>query len=227
MRAPCSPPWVVLLFAVSFTLLFAFASPSAAAEATVPEIAFEGEAVVVSAAPGARVALFGVGRLSGTPLPAQVRFAELLDIDGLGAARYESAYGVPTWSVWAAVDLASGEVAVAAPAGGELRWREVPRRALRAELDGLDETRRFLELLLVRPESAPGASDGAAWSRGFGDGGEGDDDGATDGKVRVAPWLLDPLGDAPAAPSRFAPGDVLVAVDPDTLEAWTASVPGR
>lgn len=218
MRARYSPLWSLLVISAL----------SAAAAAEAPTVAFDATAVTVTgAAPGARLALLGVGRLEGGYMPVQIRFSELLVADALGEARFESEHGTPTWSVWAVADVASGEVTVAAPEGAELRWREVPPRALRSELDGLDNPRRFLEVLLVRPESTPGQGESGAWVRSFGDGGEGDGDGAADGNVRVAPSLLDPLGDAPAAPERFAPGDLIVAVDPDTLEVWTASVPGR
>ncbi len=211
------------LFVVLFPLL-----PCTAAAAEAPVVTFEDSTVVVAAGqPAGRFALLGVGRLAGGYLPAQVRLGDLVVADALGDARYESAYGVPQPSVWAAVDLATGEVTLAAPGQDGVRLREVPPRALRQELDGLDDRRRFLEVLVVRPDSAPGAGDGGAWLRAFGDGGDGDGDGATNGNLRVVPSLLEPLGDAPAAPARFAPGDVVVAIDPDTLEAWTASVPGR
>jgi hypothetical protein len=223
MRRRYSPLRVVVL------LLFLL-SPSlpAAAQGDSPRVAFEAAAVVVSGIePGARLALVGVGLATGGLLPGRIRFSELLVADALGEARLTSEHDVPTWSVWAAVDVASGEVTVAAPEGGELRRREVPPRALRAELDGLDDPRRFLEVLVVRPPATPDDGMSGAWVRSFGDGGEGDGDGATDGNVRVVPTLLEPLGDSPAAAERFAPGDVIVAIDPDSLEVWTASVPGR
>ena len=224
---PTSPP----LLSFTALALSLFAGVAAAGPAVPPEpplVTFDATSVVVAGlAPGGRAALLGVGRLVGGFMPTRVRFAEVLTADSLGEVRFDSGTEPSPLSVWAVVDLATGATALAVPEGGELHRRGMPSRALRQQLDGLDEDRRFLEVLLTRADSAEGTHDGAAWVRAFGDGGDGDDDHATDGNLRILTALLEPLADAPAPPDRFQPGDVLVVIDPDSLEVWTASVPGR
>lgn len=207
-----------VVIALTFTAVLA---TSAGAE---PAIAFEESAVVVDGlAVGGRVALSGaaIGR------DGYVRFLfrqdEVLTADAVGSVRLELDRPLPAESVWFAIDLDGGELTVAAPDGAELREIAMPGRALRPELDGLDDDRRFLYVLLVRPAAAaPGEA--GAWTTTVGDGSESDGDGREDGRLSALLSGLAPLGDSPPAPERLAPGLVFVAVDPMTLEFYAATL---
>ena len=55
-----------------------------------------------------------------------------------------------------------------------------------------------------------------------GRGGERDADGGENRSLQVALDHLTPLGTSPAPPETLASGDVLVGIDPETLETYAA-----
>jgi len=184
---------------------------------------------VTGATASGQVVVFGMTRRGAGMMTAVERIDEVVAADALGEALVELGRPVPERSVWAAVDLTSGEIALAAPAAFELREVSFPQRGIGATRRHLEDARRFLDVLLVRPVAAvPAGQDAAAvagaWGRSFGDGGEGDDDGSLDGKVRVALADLAPLGTSPQPPSELGPGDIVVAVDATTLEIYAAKL---
>jgi hypothetical protein len=214
-------PFVVLLLLAAAAAVLAAAPASAA-----PRIAFEERAVVVDGlAADGRVALSGAATGRDGWVPFLYRHDEVLTADATGAVRFELDRPLPADSVWFAVDLADGALTVAAPEGTALREIAVPARALRAELDGLDDERRYLYVLVVRPASAAAAPEEAgAWTMSVGDGAESDGDGRQDGRLRALLAGLEPLGAGPPPPERLAPGLVLVAVDATTLDFYAATL---
>ncbi len=186
-----------------------------------PVVSFEANAVLVSGvAAGGRVALLGVGRepveYSGRVVRSE---AVLTDDDGDGRVRYELETVVPWRSLWAAVDLADGEVALAAPEGYPLRIVPLPDDAVQEE--GGDRPNLLvargdlLEVLVARPGTA-----GGAWGLTVWDGHEEDRDGAGTGGVALRLPSLEPVGGTSlAAPDGLAAGDVLIAIDPNRMEA--------
>jgi hypothetical protein len=210
-------------------LLVALASPAAFA-AQPPTIDFEDDAAVVSGlAPRGQVAWMSVSR---EPREGYVRVMRregiAKDDDGDGAVRLalEPDERIAPRSLWAVVDLASGELALASPAG-EAAVREVvfPGRGVARgasnKLDRFEAGREMVELLYARPGAAP-----AAWGLTAGDGGEADDDGADDGALAAALAGARSLGGSPAPPEELTAGDVVVAVDPRTLDVFAVRLVG-
>jgi hypothetical protein len=108
-------------------------------------ISFEERAVVVDGlAADGRLALSGAATGRDGYVPNLYRHDEVLIADATGTVRLELDRPVPADSVWFAVDMADGALAIAAPEGTELREVALPARSLRQALDGLEEERRFL-----------------------------------------------------------------------------------
>lgn len=198
-----------------------------------PEVSFEEQAVVVSGAtPGGAVALFGVSQGFNGFTPYYLCDDGLLvDEDGDGAVRLELELPLSKLrSVWTAVDLASGELSLAAPEGGALTAHALPGDALSAEGDALTvAVERWAYALWVRPGREAGSG---AWGAIVGDGGASDADGEENRQVRAAVSAFVPV--RPAAPEseggppeRLSSGDLVVVVDPETLAISTARLAGE
>lgn len=201
-----------------------FALVAAAPLAAQPAISFEPAAVVASGmTPGGQMAWFGVARESKDHAATIVRRETVAtDDDRDGAVRLDLGREVPLVSIWVAVDLATGKVAVATPEGFPLRRIALPGAGAvpgGTGPDRLELNRGYLELLVVRPGSG-------VWGATVGDGGEADDDGAQDGRVSVALAHLRAGGTSPAAPQSLGPGDLLVAIDPNEMEVAVSQIPG-
>jgi len=186
-----------------------------------PQVAFEDSSVVVDGlAPGAEAVLLGVGRGISGFLPYQVSFAELVTADAAGAVRLELERPMPEVSVWVAVALADGAYTLAAPEGSELRQVALPARAIPASLARLEDARRSLQVLWVRPVGSPPAEVSGGWTARVDDGSALDGDGGENRRLAVVLDLLAPIGASPAPPAKVAAGDVLVGVDVETLEVY-------
>lgn len=199
--------------------LFLLASPLSAAP---PEISFEPEAVVARGITSkGRAAWFSVAReISRRSINVVPRHGITVDEDGDGAVRLELGQEVPLRSIWFAVDLATGEAAVAAPEGFPLLEMGLPGNAIPAALNRLELERRFACLVLVRPGVG-------AWQLRVGDGGESDEDGEPDGTLRAALSSLTAVEEGgPPPPERFSPRDVLLIIDPERLEFATVRIGG-
>jgi len=195
------------------TLLLSFlVAVCAAAASAAPTIVFDDESVSVSEiTPSGRVAFFAMAFERAGFRSRLTRLDDLLtDDDGDGMVRV-------------AVDLATGELALALPEGSPFREVAFPARGLGAELQSLEDQRLLLELFLVR---AGAGADAGAWGISLADGGPGDDDRSQNRSIRAATLDFSPVGDSPPPPERLAPGDLLVGFDPDTLELYAVRLPG-
>lgn len=195
--------------------------PTAAASAEML-LRFEETAVVAEGlTAGAEVAVLGVGRERAGFLPQRISVWEVVAADGTGTARLELGRPIPTESSWAFIELGQGEAVLAAPPDTALRQVAFPGRGIPASLRTLDDARRELTVLWVRP-----ATDGTAgaWGGAVHDGSELDGDGGQDRAVRVLLDRLEPLGASTVPPETLAEGDVLVGVDPDSLEIYAVHV---
>ncbi|MFL6290221.1 MAG: hypothetical protein ACJ759_04930 [Thermoanaerobaculia bacterium] len=187
-----------------------------------PGISFEPDAVMVRGiSPKGQTVWFSVAReISRRSTNVVPRHAIVTDEDGDGTVRLELGQEVPLRSIWFAVDLATGETAVAVPEGFPLLEMELPGRAIPAALNRLDLQRRFAYLLLVRPGVG-------AWQLRVGDGGASDEDGEPDGTLRAALSSLRPVQEGgPPPPERFSPRDVLLVIDPERMESATVRIGG-
>jgi hypothetical protein len=196
--------------AVGLVLL---ASPLSAA--TPPEISFEADSVVARGiSPRGQAVWFSVAReISRRSINVVPRHAVMTDEDGDGTVRLELGQEVPLRSIWFAVDLATGETAVAVPEGFPFLDMDLPGKAIPAALNRLDLERRFAYLVLVRPGVG-------AWQLRVGDGGASDEDGEPDGTLRAELSNLTSVQEGgPPAPERFSPRDVLLVIDPERMES--------
>lgn len=124
-------------------------------------------------------------------------------------------------SVWVVVDYASGEYAIATPAGGppvkELRHRGNGWAAGRADLDfGVSE----LDVLLVRPGRG-------AWTRRFHEGGSRDGDRRADANLRISLSAMKVLHGGDSTPSVALPRDLVIAVHPVELLTFVRAAEGQ
>lgn len=205
-------------------LLACLASVSATAQ---PSLTFDtnastgsGTVLLEDATPEGEVIWFSVERApTGYFVSVDIRReSTLADAEGTVSVRFEEE--VPTRSVWAVIDLTSGEFALASPSSYGLLEQPFKPDAFSADAEGLaDQVRhehRVVEVLWVRPGIR---SEGAgAWQVRAADGGQHDEDGILDGSVSVQPASLFPVADEAETPAFFAPGDVVVLIDPATLE---------
>lgn len=208
-RSSRSPSVLLALF-----LLAAAAGPAAAASL---RLTVGPSGLSVSGiSPKGRAVLFGITREVAPDDVATIlpHLDVLSDDDGDGAVSKDLGQPMPRRSMWVAVDLASGDFDAAAPERFRLQKVGWKGRGLDRRPDGRDQVedaRPFAEVLVVRPGVG-------AWTLRLGDGGPGDADGAADGRIAAALDRLEPLAGSPAPPSRFAPGDVVLLLDPNAME---------
>lgn len=219
-----SPGWdrfarVLRASATAALVLLLSALPGAAAP---PEVEFrEHEVLASSVTPGGTTAFWWLARGVDGFAPWTSRLSELVvDEDGDGAVSLSYDEGVPQDSLWAVVDLTSGEYVLASPADGPLREVEPPRGLARS-LPGrgeIGDERRRLEVLVVRPGSG---GEPGAWTGGAEDGGAGDGDGRRDGRTQARLERLEPLEvEGPRPPRALRAGDLVVAGDAQELVFW-------
>ncbi len=213
LHAPrvCSQAALLLL-----QLIFIFFS---AVSGSAAQMAFTDQQLTISGlTPSGKVVLFGV---SLKPLGYEsqiVKTAKVVTADAAGTL----SYSVLQRSVWAAVDLTSGALASGAPKESRAEITDLLSETQPIGIGAMSLNRpaRFLLVLMVRPAT------GGVWALDAGDG----DDGANprgDAIVRVSLAKLKALNGDLVAPTRLALGDVLIAIDPHTLHAFTAALPRR
>jgi hypothetical protein len=207
-------------------LAFVVCAPRRAAAAQPPTIAFDGAMVrATGITRGGKVAWFGVGHLhEEAALHIISRHGFVVDTDGDGEVSFEIAPEVPVHSVWIAVDMESGELAVASPEGHELRLLDLPPNAIHPGVSGgsdvFEDGHRMLQVVVVRPRS------GAAWGVDVADGGSHDGDGEGNGRLKLPLEALTPLEGSPELrPAVLTAGDIFVAIALDSLETYAAKLP--
>lgn len=192
-----------------------------------PAVTFEAGAIqVAGVTPAAKVVFFGVVRDGqGYRFRVAAREEVVEDTDKDGTVRLDLGGPVAFRSIWAAVDLASGEYTVASPAGYTPTWIDFPAAGLHGRPGGngkpdrLAERRYSLELLVVRPGLG-------AWRQTLGDGDPEDDDHAANGRIEWAVSKGRAVRGGPPAPVDLDPGDVIVAIDPTRMEVYATRLPG-
>jgi hypothetical protein len=197
------------------------------AQAAAPAVDFrESEVVVRELTPGGRAIFWWLAQGISGFTPWTSRLTEVvLDEDGDGVVSVPFDGGVPEDSLWAVVDLTSGEYTLASPAVGPLREVDPPR-GLVASLPGrgeIEDERRRLEVLVVRPGTD---GEAGAWTGGADDGGAGDGDGRRDGRTQARLERLEPLEEeGPPPPRALRAGDLVVAGDARDLVFWARRLP--
>src|SRR5215212_7660147 len=208
-----------------FLLLAVVATPFSAAAAPPnterPAVAFQSGSITVSRLTGNGEAIvFSVLQEPHKYWSTLVTDAKRLTADAGGVVHYTPP-SLPLFSVWAVVDFQTGAVTVAFPPGGALRRVEMAAPAWKRDESGsiaaLQAGRESIEMLIVRPNVG-------AWIVSNADGGAIDDDHLVNGRTMTAPGTMKAVGSGPPAPKRIVPHDVIVLIDPETMEVFTTEV---
>lgn len=191
-----------------------------------PIVTIDGDTVAArGVTPGGAVALAVAGHRHGGWLAHSVHFQTVVtDDDADGAVTFTRKTGIPETSIAVVIDVATGALAAASPAGlPEPRPRELPAAAKDVGPSGLlqlAESAARLDVLLVTPAEG-------AWAGSIFDGDRLDADASADGAVTVAFASLAPLGATARDAAAARAGDVLVLVDPTTLRYAAARLAAK
>ncbi len=215
MRSTRNPKFLLAILALT---------PMVSRAAAPPRISLAADSLSIASA-GPTSIVFGIAREIDSDDVVTVRtWSEVLsDDDGDGNVRLDLGRAVAAASVWIAVDVGSGAFDIATPASLELRRRAWRGQGLRKRPDGRDaieDLRGQAEVLVVRPGVG-------AWRLRLGDGGPSDEDGSADGRLEAALDRLVPLAGGPPPPKEFQPEDLVLLVDPNSLEVVTERVARR
>jgi hypothetical protein len=207
------PAAVVSLIA---SALFA-AQPSAPPVVTVAEQ----QVTVSNATPNANVVLYSIGLEPYRRLERVTRTAKVVVAGADGVATYASQTPISTRSVWIAVDDATGSYALASREGYEIRRIDFPESALKKDVAGEVEAllvdRAILHVAVIRPGVG-------AWAVIGYEGGAGDTDKKSDGHLSLDFALAHPFSDGTPELKHLKNGDVVIAVDPNTLETMVTRI---
>ena len=185
-----------------------------------PAITFDANAVFASnITPLGQVAWFSIA-WDRWQAKNRVTRRDRIDVDtGAGQVTFAVEDGVPSNSIWVAVDLSSGEYAAATPDGTELRLDAVPggwlAKGAGSAADLLQVDSDFVELLVARPGVG-------AWGESVGHGGASDVGGGAGGFTRASFGAMRPIGSTGPAPNEILPGDIVVVIDPNAMECFAA-----
>lgn len=157
----------------------------------------------------------GVGR-DGAAAMIVSDVQRLQDDDGDGTVMHTSRY-VRGHSVWIAVDVQSGASVTATPHGNRPAAMAVPPGVWTSGRAAIDVERSYLSALYVRPGAG-------AWRTAVTDGGPTDSDGIMNGVIRLRLDALQRLAGDADRPASLRARDVVVLVDPHTLETIVAEV---
>jgi hypothetical protein len=202
-----------------------FAAWTAAADHSRISVQVNAKEIVVSGvSPGADVYLFGALQ-EGHGFYSSLLTVDLTasDDDRDGVVRFAYPKGVPFRSVWVAVDQRTGDIGAGVLSGYTLRMTSIPpgawKRKSAAAIDALAIEHKALEYLVVHPGQE-------AWRWEADQGSKRDEDGLDDNIVTVSPGSMRRGKNGKGAPPKtFSAGDVVVAVDPFSLEVLTSRVP--
>lgn len=139
-----------------------------------------------------------------------------VDDDGDGRFTF-NVRDIPARSVWIVVDTMSGDYTIATPSGEAPGVLSFPVEGWRENYAHVDITRRYLEILVVRPGSHAGA-----WTLRSADGGSNDSDGVSDRKVRLRLDRMERLIGEDQGPAHAIQKDLLFAIDPQTLDMFVS-----
>jgi hypothetical protein len=169
-------------------------------------------AVASGATAGQSVVFFALTRTEARYQSVYATHREIVsDGDADGVVRFEPPAGVAWKSVFLAVDLTSGEVAVAAPEGFPLTEAPTPtqvQRGTSGALDKLHVADRRAEVTVVRPGVG-------AWGALAYDGGPSDKDAELYDEMELDPADLSPLGSVTTALTSLSASDLVLVIHPE------------
>lgn len=209
--------------ATAVSLLFSAIVPCAGQSASDATITVDTNLVTVEGLdPGAQVVLLGVIRRVIGTIPGFERWLGMLvDDDGDGTVRVEIENDIrPDRSAWVAVDIASGVWTMSELVAPGFSPEKPPSETtLAAGTTAWLLPMGKVEGVLVRPSGSPAGYWGfSAWNGGPADAA------TADGSVGIAGSSLEsPPGEGPV-PVEFLAGDLLVAIEPESLAVQVARV---
>lgn len=194
----------------------------AAQSAAQPEIRlFDDRLTVTNVSPGGTVAIFGAARQEGAAAHLSRWQRAVEDTNRDGAVELALPVPIPPDSVWFAVDVETGALAVARPPASRFRPRDfAPEMLVKgpdAKIDRFVVNKGMVDLLVVRPHVG-------AWTGQAVDGHGSDDDGAQDGRSTVVFTGGRSLHGGAPPPAHLTPRDVIVAVALRTMEYTSTEV---
>lgn len=176
---------------------------------------------ITNVSPGATVAIFGAARQESAAVHLTRWQRAIEDTDRDGAVEFPLETPIPSDSVWFAVDVETGALAVATPPRSRFRLRSfAPEMLVKghdAKIDRFVVNKGMVDLFVVRPHVG-------AWTGYALDGNGSDGDHARDGKSTVVFANGRPLDGRAKAPQHLTPRDVVVAVALRSLEYATTEV---
>lgn len=198
-----------------------FATAAFAADVPLQLTINDGSIAVSNATPGGQVVLFAAGLDGSNGVLTQRRLGHSVAADAIGSLAYKPKRAMPYRTIFAAVDVETGRLALASGTDYELQVRPFPTENLKRESDGISgmagtEIPRA-ELLVVRPK-------GGAWRLIASEGASGDDDKQHDGKLALDFSTATSLVGEVAAPARLKNKDVVVLIDSARLEVFTTEI---
>jgi len=181
----------------------------------------EASIAVTNATPGGNVILFASGLDGSNGVLRQRRLAEPVAANGAGMLEYQPKRRFPYRTIFVAVDVESGRLAIGGPRDYEVQVRPFPTDKLRGDHDGVtgvaDAEIPRVELLVVRPK-------GGAWRLVASEGGTGDKDFQHDGRLALDFSTATPVLGELEAPKRLKNKDVVVLIDSARLEVFTTEI---
>jgi hypothetical protein len=208
---------------VAFVVTFFVSTVTLGAAQTVqPAIALSEKLITVRAvSPGGTVAIFGAAREEGAALRLSRWQHAIEDTDRDGAVELSLPTPIPPDSIWFAVDVETGALAVARPPASRFRARDfAPEMLVKgpdAKIDRFVVNKGMVDLLVVRPHVG-------AWTGYAADGHGSDGDRAQDGRSTVVFTGGRSLHGRVPPPNHLTPRDVIVAVALRTMEYTSTEV---
>lgn len=208
------------VFAAGLLLLLS-SSVLSAAEVPPLQIAIGETISIANATPGSNVVLFASGLDGSRGVLRQRRLAQTVVANDTGAAAYKPKLAFPLRTIFVAIDVETGRMAIGGPADYEVQLRPFPTEKLNRETDGVsgisDADIARADLLVVRPK-------GGAWRLSASEGESGDADRNRDGRLALDFSTAVPIITGIAAPARLKTKDVVVMIDSAQLEIYTTEI---
>lgn len=163
--------------------------------------------------PGGNVVWFGVYKEPHKFALRSVKVQQVIPADKDGLAVLTLSKTIPVRSVWVAVDMTTGAIGIGIPTGGVAEPFADASVAMSKVLGErkIFTSRALVDLLLVRPHVG-------AWSLRTGDGFQDDEDRKNNGVLSAGFDRLKSLSGVVPSPPIFVKDDVIVMLDPGTLE---------
>lgn len=199
---------MTLRYRISFLAAVLIVATTASAELT---LQLQGDAVVATGAtPGQQVFFYGISHDVESYAGTIVHHESLLGADSGGVAAWHSGAVSPR-SLWFAVDVQTGAVAVTTPDGFPLRRMDAPEEVVKRKelMEALEVPFFYAEVLFVRPG-------GGVWAETASRGG------SKDLKTKSGALTLDPkvfrkLRGSDPGPDKVRRDDVIIVIEPYSL----------